>query len=162
MCGPTAMCKGEKAVFTARGASNYTWTTIPGATNVNSVMVNPAVTTQYTVSVSNPSANCSNTQTFQLTVNKCTALESETSFSEKFLVYPIPAKEKVIIEIKETIQNWMEVEIEISDQLGQIVFKKKMEKSLLEIDLSDWQKGIYLIRLKSIENRAYKKLIVGY
>lgn len=160
--GPSVICTGEKAVFTASGASNYTWTNIPSATNVNSVMVNPTLSTQYSVSVTNPTTNCSYSQSFQLTVNKCTAIESENAFSEKFMVYPIPAKEKVTIELKDAIQNWMELEIEISNQLGQIVFKKKMEKSFLEMDLSDWQNGIYLIHLKSIENRAYKKLIVGY
>lgn len=44
---PTSICQGSSATITAVGATNYTWN--PGALNGSSIVVNPTVTTTYTI-----------------------------------------------------------------------------------------------------------------
>lgn len=61
---PATICAGQSAVLTATGASTYSWN--PGGLNGNSVTVNPATTTTYTVTATSV-AGC--TGTSQVTVN---------------------------------------------------------------------------------------------
>ncbi|GIV27886.1 MAG: hypothetical protein KatS3mg027_1700 [Bacteroidia bacterium] len=58
------ICSGQSATLIANGASSYTWNT--GATT-NSIIVNPTVSTNYTVS--GGSGSCIDTRTAQVIVN---------------------------------------------------------------------------------------------
>ena len=62
---PTAICRGNFSFLSASGANNYTWQP-NGATNANA-LVNPTVTTTYTVTGN--TAGCSNTSTLTVVVN---------------------------------------------------------------------------------------------
>ena len=72
---PTAICSGASATLTATGGSGYTWT--PGAATGSSTVVNPTVTTLYTVSGS--SLGCSSTSTVNLVVNPVPTLTATAS-----------------------------------------------------------------------------------
>lgn len=61
----TAICQGGSSIFTASGATSYTW--MPGASNSNSISVSPTTTTTYTVAGANGS--CIKTSTITLVVN---------------------------------------------------------------------------------------------
>ncbi|MBS1638176.1 MAG: T9SS type A sorting domain-containing protein [Bacteroidetes bacterium] len=64
--GPTGtLCPGQSSTLTASGASSYTWST--GA-NGATVVVNPTVTTTYTVYATNPSCTAPLTATFTIKV----------------------------------------------------------------------------------------------
>jgi len=53
----TTICAGETVTLTASGSGSYTW--MPGSITSNSIVVNPTVTTSYTVyGMSDPSAKC--------------------------------------------------------------------------------------------------------
>jgi hypothetical protein len=60
-----SMCAGSSLSLTASGANNYTWSS---GGNSNSVVLNPAVTTVYTIT--GTSSNCPGTKIFTLTVNQ--------------------------------------------------------------------------------------------
>jgi gliding motility-associated-like protein len=62
---PTAICNGQSSTLTVQGATSYTWN--PGALTGSNVVVNPTVTTVYTVNASN--GGCSTTGTLALIVN---------------------------------------------------------------------------------------------
>jgi gliding motility-associated-like protein len=62
----TSICIGETHTLTAGGATNYTWS--PGALNGTMVVVNPTLTTVYTVIATNTTA-CFSTQTITAFVN---------------------------------------------------------------------------------------------
>jgi gliding motility-associated-like protein len=61
----TAICSGLSATLSATGASSYTW--MPGMATGSSVVVNPTLTTTYTVTGN--TAGCNGTSTVQLQVN---------------------------------------------------------------------------------------------
>ena len=67
IAGPTAICSGGTATFTASGANIYNWNT--GVTGAN-LIVSPNTSSNYTLTTITASSgiNCSNTKTLQLTV----------------------------------------------------------------------------------------------
>ncbi|HWY11788.1 MAG TPA: hypothetical protein VN026_10710, partial [Bacteroidia bacterium] len=62
---PNPICAGSSATLTSTGATTYTW--MPGALTGASVVVNPAITTTYTVT--GTSGSCTGMNTVILTVN---------------------------------------------------------------------------------------------
>ncbi|MBK9283810.1 MAG: T9SS type A sorting domain-containing protein [Sphingobacteriaceae bacterium] len=63
---PSAICIGSSATLTAEGGNSYTWS--PGGLNTASIVVNPTLTTNYTVAgVAQP--GCPSTVTLTLNVN---------------------------------------------------------------------------------------------
>ena len=62
--GPEAICTGGSVTFTASGSGSYLWST--GQTTA-SISVNPAVTTTYSVTVTDTNA-CRGSDDFTLTV----------------------------------------------------------------------------------------------
>jgi gliding motility-associated-like protein len=62
---PTAICIGSSATITASGASTYTW--LPGPSTGTSIVVNPTVTTTYSVAGTN-TFGCTGAQTITLIV----------------------------------------------------------------------------------------------
>lgn len=61
--GLSTICSGYSTVLTANGGSNYLWS---NGVNTNTVLVNPSITTNYSVIVS--SGLCSDTSNFMVTV----------------------------------------------------------------------------------------------
>ena len=79
--GPTAICKGQTASLTASPADSYTWST---GSPFAGIVVNPSVTTVYSLSALTTSDNitCPSTASVQLVVNPLptvTAVASKTS-----------------------------------------------------------------------------------
>ena len=66
--GQTAICIGSSATLTASGADSYTW---DNGAPIPVIVVNPQVTTMYTVTAltATGNINCSSTNTIQVTVN---------------------------------------------------------------------------------------------
>ena len=65
--GTNNICGGNSTVLTANGATTYTWSSNAGSLNTNTVVVNPANTTIYTVTGVN--GNCISNDTITMTVN---------------------------------------------------------------------------------------------
>lgn len=60
-------------------------------------------------------------------------------------IYPVPFTEKLFIELPDDEP----VNIEIINSQGGTLYKEKHENKLIEINTSEYQKGIYFIRLKT-------------
>lgn len=73
---PTSICQGSSATITAIGATNYTWN--PGALNGSSIVVNPTVTTTYTIN-GQDLLGCVGNNTVQLVVFPTTPTISPVS-----------------------------------------------------------------------------------
>ena len=61
----TSLCAGQSVTLTATGGSTYAWSTVPPASTA-SVTVQPAVTTTYSVTISQ--GNCQATESVQVTI----------------------------------------------------------------------------------------------
>ncbi|TND10638.1 MAG: psrP1 [Bacteroidetes bacterium] len=63
--GNTTICSGQNTTLTATGSGNYLWSN--GATT-SSISVSPAVTTTYSITVTDPGTGCSDTSTYTVNV----------------------------------------------------------------------------------------------
>ena len=78
--------------------------------------------------------------------------------SEALKLYPVPAKDFVILELKQSsIQT-----VRILDALGkEILIMNGIKKHLINLDISDLSKGTYFIRvMNDLDESTVKKLIV--
>lgn len=73
-----------------------------------------------------------------------------------FSVFPNPAENKIIISGNEGNLE----EVKIINILGKIIYKGKTSFPELELDISDWSGGLYLVEVRSMKERVVKKIIV--
>lgn len=131
----TLLCTGETASLTASGADTYTWST----TEMTAVIaVSPTSTTDYTVTGTDVNG-CMNTAVVTQDVSTCTGIvmiEQRPVIS----VYPNPSSGELMINL---IVN---SDVEISNQLGQVIYSKHLEQGQSNVDISSYAKGIYFLK----------------
>ncbi len=71
----------------------------------------------------------------------------------KVKIYPNPAKDKLFIDTDE------EITVTLSDLSGKILQEMVLEKGKNTLNLENFSEGIYLLRLNSLEENLYYKLI---
>lgn len=76
-------------------------------------------------------------------------------------IYPNPANENIKIEIEQ--QSVSDVEIIISDIMGREmkrIFNSKIKDTVLDIDLSEFENGIYLVKVSTETGITTRKMVV--
>ena len=75
-----AICAGDNITLTATGGDTYAWTPSAGLSNaaIDSPVASPATSTTYTVTVTNTTTGCSNTDDVMITVNALPAAAAGT------------------------------------------------------------------------------------
>lgn len=144
------ICPGNPVTLTANGATSYLWNT--SATGA-AIVVNPMVTTTYTVTGTNAATGCSNTATLTQNLSLCTGIQTN-NLNNEITVYPNPTNGLVLI--KGTKEN---DDIEVMNLLGGLIFKIKAADNKTEIDLSEQKAGVYFVKLKVDNNTVIKKII---
>lgn len=92
--------------------------------------------------------------------NKSTVFESditEVSANKGFSVYPNPANQFAIIDIKEA-GDWED--LVITDLSGKTVITQKVNNPSLKLDLNNLDAGMYIISLRSDKGSKSSKLII--
>jgi len=85
------------------------------------------------------------------------ALNVEEQLQNSFVVYPIPAKEEVYVQVNGTEINGYE----IIDMQGRVVASEKdTDFSLLVLSVSDFEAGSYIVRVNTPYGEAQRKMIV--
>ncbi|MCE3225590.1 MAG: hypothetical protein K0S32_141 [Bacteroidetes bacterium] len=120
--GNPTICTGQSATLTANGATTFIWNT--GAVTAV-VVINPTVTTSYTVSGTDAN-NCTNTATITQNVSACTGLnEADGSFVKPLSVYPNPGNGEF----------WLKAETEglvsVYDITGRLISELQINKDNL-------------------------------
>ena len=82
---------------------------------------------------------------------------TEENSLKDYLIYPNPTNGIITLDLVNTINNL--TEIEIMDMLGQTIFKKITSLEKLNIDLSNFSEGIYLLKLTHKETISLNKII---
>ncbi|MEQ8625239.1 MAG: T9SS type A sorting domain-containing protein [Vicingaceae bacterium] len=82
---------------------------------------------------------------------------SEEKLASQFSFYPNPAKEQLTIEIP--LNKDFEL-LEITNELGQVVYSNQITSKKVTVDLSQFSQGIYLVNLRSGDAILTRKLIV--
>ena len=98
--------------------------------------------------------------TFTVTDNRILVanFESTEGLGEQsanaLVVYPNPVSDKLTVEVQEAIGT-----IEICDLMGAVVYSQKNCGNKVEINIADWQSGIYFLRYVSSDNVAIRRFI---
>ena len=79
---------------------------------------------------------------------------------EEIAIYPNPVSEKVFIDVKNPVSD--KICAEMYDAEGRLVYKEEISKSNLNIDVSNLNGGIYLLKLNSSDNRYNQKIVVKH
>ena len=74
-------------------------------------------------------------------------------------IYPNPASDFVNIQILQD-KNVENVIIKVTDINGQIIFNKEHNSSIEQIDVSNYQKGIYFIKIVGQDIIKVEKMII--
>lgn len=151
IAGLSTVCPKDKRIYTASGASSYSWST--GATTPT-VALTTSVTTTYTVTAFGPGPNpCKMVTTFLVTVSKCTSIEPEEASGTFFKVYPNPTNGILNIETDK------EVKVVIENALGQILLDSSYGSGSHKLDINTYKDGIYFIKSTSGSSSKIIRLV---
>lgn len=77
--------------------------------------------------------------------------------SQKVQLFPNPATEKVIINIKDLDGEHLEV----FNNFGQLLLEKNINDSQVELNLKDWNAGVYFVKIKTAERVVSKRFVLN-
>jgi hypothetical protein len=96
---------------------------------------------------------------FTLTVNPCTGFEDLTSTSQ-VTIFPNPSNGlfKIQFDVELEVNN-----VSIVNQLGQVIsFVNNIKSNKMELDLSEYNNGIYYIKANTSKGVLINKLAKSY
>lgn len=146
------ICVGQAASLTASGATTYSWNTGAGT---SIIVINPTVTTSYTVTGNNN--GCSNGMAFTQNVSACTDIAKIELAKNETVMYPNPASAQITL----LFESEGAVEVVIYNTLGQIAKIESKYISGTIMDLLSLSKGIYTVCVQNGNQRFTKKLIIN-
>jgi len=129
--GTTTICKGEKRVYTASGATSYVW-----SNNLTTATVALNPTTSTVINVTGTSGNCSTTKSFSITVEPCTDIISYGHENE-ITLFPSPFTNELHLHTNTT------GELVLTDYSGKVIFTKTLTAGDSNISTSELPAGIY-------------------
>lgn len=149
---PSILCTGNSSTLTASGANNYTWS---NSTTGPNTIVSPTATTSYTVTGTNLSG-CVNSAVITQSVSTCTGL-NEHSPEVNFSVYPNPSNGMIKILIQNLPDNTV---ISLINAIGQTVFNTQATEEVTLINLSEFDNGLYTIKVSNNSSAKTTKIIL--
>jgi hypothetical protein len=145
----TLICEGESATLTASGASNYTFN--PGGPGAN-IIINPTVTSTYTVSGADANG-CSNSTTITQSVGICAAISAKGSLDEGITIYPNPTNGILTIQSPALVQK----KVEVYNSIGQSILSFELQTTDCELNLSVLPNGIYFVKIGTASKKIIKE-----
>lgn len=133
----------------------------PGITNI---YFDPSLSGEgiHTITYTYTDVNeCTNSSSQEVLINFCTGIKSSNLITN-FSMHPNPSKGVFILSLSQTESK--DVNIQITNLLGQKVFSRffKEYNGYLkeEIDLTEYEQGIYLLQIESGKDWISKKIII--
>jgi len=133
------LCTGETATLTTSGANTYLWS---GGETTTFVVINPIVTTNYTVTGVDANG-CSNKATVTQNVSDCLGIESREGFTAFVNLYPNPNNGEFVVETSGSVQ------MRVLNSIGQVIIEKQLHENKNGIMLEGYAKGIYFIEFRN-------------
>lgn len=156
----TIICAGETTTLTAHHDWLHYWCYWTPAVQSNTMSsfadyatISPSVTTTYTVKCYDVDAHLT-IAVYTQTVSLCVGILSGHLEKMNINFYPNPSKG--LIEITGLEKN---SEIEIYNATGTIIFGTISDDEKKQIDLSDYNAGIYFIKINTGRQEMVKKII---
>lgn len=166
-CTPTGTCQGSIKANVMGGDPPYTYLWSNGQTSQTATGLCRA---SYKITVTDANG-CTKTKS-NIYVSNCTkSFETEQDdFNEEYdqinneiLIYPNPAYD--ILNIKIPVESMDEYyEIEIYDVIGNLVYKQKpsLVQDQIKINISNFSKGVYMIKMIQGNNLFQRKIIISH
>ena len=82
----------------------------------------------------------------------------ESAYNTGIAVYPNPASDKIIIELKKYSSMGKPI-VSIYNMQGQALFQQTLQKDRTEFDINGLEKGVYLVKLTDTKLTEYTKLV---
>ena len=76
--------------------------------------------------------------------------------ANELTIFPNPALNEVTF----TLTKAMHAALEISNQLGTVIYKSELKPTANKLNLSNWEKGIYYVKVISNNSQRVKKLVL--
>jgi hypothetical protein len=146
--GNKNLCTGNATTLNVTGASQYTWS---NSKNTSSVVLNPSVTTVYSVTGTSTLSGCSSTNVFTVSVKECVGIREMNN--PEISIYPNPCEEEIsILNLDE------EMLFRIFDNQGNEVDRGFVDTKNNRIPLS-FSGGVYVLQLYSPQGYAVLKFV---
>ena len=84
---------------------------------------------------------------------------AEIALEDQVIIYPNPASEFVTIDLR-VMQHAGAIQIDIMDLSGRMITSLQTNAGLIQVETSEWQKGTYLLQIRSTEAMFVKKLVI--
>ena len=165
--GPDTICAGITAIYMTEEnpGSTYSWMVSGGnilgrdtTSQVNIMWIDPG-TGQVSV-IEETGEACVDTSAMEVFVDECPGLE-ETQ-SENIRIYPNPANN--ILYIEYLLTNKKDVHLSITDILGKESLKQDFDagegQNFYKLDISNLQKGVYILKLSGGQENLITRKIV--
>lgn len=143
------ICAGQSVTLTAVGATTYSWST--SSTN-SLIVVNPIVSTTYTLLGTN-SEGCMANTAFTQYVSSCTSLIDLNSLLDQTLIYPNPSTGLFYIELNH------EASIELFNLLGQCIFVTSFKTGTSQLNLCEMAGGVFFLKITREKHSKILKII---
>ncbi|MBS1646239.1 MAG: T9SS type A sorting domain-containing protein [Bacteroidetes bacterium] len=142
---------------TSSSVSSFSWTPTTGlsASTGSMVVASPTTTTIYYVQ--GEQGACYTTGTSTVTVSACTGIDQVVN-NNKLAVYPNPSTGLVTVSIPNL--NGATTLI-ITDMIGKEIYRNALKDNDTNVDLSNLQRGMYLISVSDGKNIQTSKLIIN-
>jgi hypothetical protein len=150
---PFMVCDNISSITLSPGSpagGSYSGTTVSGNTFSPSTAGSGTYPILYTYT---DSSGCSGNASSNITVSVCSEIQ-ESGIVEDILLYPNPTQGHVLVKGLEG-----DTEIRLFNCLGQEVLSRKTVGYEYELDLQDFQNGIYLVQIKS-SNRIISRSLI--
>ena len=110
------------------------------------------------VQMTAPAADYGNGTSHSFCINNTSVSED---YNLRFKIFPNPAKNTVFLQMLES-ENHQNVELELLDLRGRVVFREMnvLINDTYNLNIEQFNKGIYMIKLVSDKFSAYNKLII--
>jgi hypothetical protein len=156
--GPTLTISPSQTVIpgtilslTTSGAFTYSWS--PGGSNNTTILVNPSVTTVYTVTGAN-NFGCTSSVTTTVTIGSV-GLNELSIIAEEINIWPNPVNDMITISFGSAFGNYF---FELFDLTGQKVFKQVLNnKPDTQMNLKGLDNGVYFYRIISAGDKIQVK-----
>lgn len=141
----------------ASGLSSYSWTPSSSlsANTGSSVIASPTVTTTYIVTGYDGST-CKTSTSLTVTVSTCTGIDNIAN-NTAISVYPNPSNGLVTISAPLANET---TTLYITDMIGKEVFKADVKDANMNLDLTNLQKGLYMLSIVNGKNKQVQKLVI--
>ena len=137
--------------------ASYSWSPTTGLSNPNiaNPKASPTSTTTYVVT----KTQCSSVTTDTVTITLSAVGINETSMS-KTKVFPNPADNLIQIDLKE----FSDYSFELSNSIGQVVYKRVVKSKQENINTSQLAKGLYFLKIQNVTTNAtfYDKIVISH